>query len=84
MLKVYSKAGCVQCTATLRFLKKHKVHYTEIRIDRDDKAREYVMDQLGATQAPVVQLPNGAWWSGFNPDKIKDGIDNGAVQVSLG
>lgn len=84
MVKLYSKASCVQCTATARFFKKNGVQYQEIKMDEDETAYEYITRELGATQAPVVELADGSWWSGFNPDKIKEGIANGTIQTNLG
>lgn len=83
MTKLYSKASCPGCTATLRAFKKLGVVFTEHRMDLDPEAQDYVMKTLGATQAPVVELADGTWWSGFNPDKIKGGIENGTIRTNI-
>ncbi|MBN7481012.1 glutaredoxin-like protein NrdH [Mycobacteroides abscessus subsp. massiliense] len=66
---VYSKPGCVQCTATIKALTKNGVRYTIRDVTVDDAARDTVM-KLGYTAAPVV-VAGADHWSGFRPDRIK-------------
>lgn len=68
-LTVYSKPGCVQCTATTRALDKARVSYTVVDLTTDDAARDYVL-ALGHLQAPVVVTETGYHWSGYRPDQI--------------
>lgn len=69
MITVYTKPGCVQCTATKKALDKAGLDYDLIDISLDDEARDYVM-ALGCLQAPVV-VNDGEHWSGFRPDRIR-------------
>lgn len=68
-IAVYTKSNCQQCTATKRWLAKHAVEYTEINLDEDHAAWDYVTD-LGAKQAPVIVTEHGTWWTGFRPDML--------------
>lgn len=73
---VYSKPGCVQCDATERWLKQHKVPYRKVDVTEDEAALEMVKN-MGYQQVPVVVVPfdyptaAGHHWSGFQPDKLK-------------
>jgi glutaredoxin-like protein NrdH len=78
---VYSKPSCVQCTATYRALDKAGLQYEVVDITEDAAAREYVMDDLGHLQAPVV-VAGGDHWSGYRPDQIKALADRAAVSVA--
>ncbi|MBR6459394.1 MAG: glutaredoxin-like protein NrdH [Actinomycetaceae bacterium] len=66
---VYSKEMCMQCNATKRALKKQGIAYTEVFLDKDTTALDYVKS-LGYSSAPVV-IAGASHWSGFRPDKIK-------------
>jgi glutaredoxin-like protein NrdH len=70
-ITVYTKPGCVQCTATKKALDKlaaDGLAYIMIDISVDTEAREYVMS-LGYLQAPVV-IAGGDHWGGYRPDRI--------------
>lgn len=69
---VYSKPACVQCTATKRALNNQGIRYEEIDLTTHDAALEYVTEDLGYSQAPVVVADdhNHNHWSGFRPDLI--------------
>lgn len=71
---VYSKPQCVQCDATKRSLRKAGIEFTEVDITETPSALEYVTEELGYVQAPVVVVEDGTdqdHWSGFRPDCIK-------------
>ena len=65
---VYTKPGCVQCTATYRALDNKGVQYEVRDVSTDETALEQVK-ALGYLQAPVVVTADDSW-SGFQPDKI--------------
>ena len=69
MITVYSKPACVQCKATIRYLDKLDADYAVIDITADDDARSHVMDDLGYTQAPVVETASDHW-SGYRPERL--------------
>lgn len=66
---VYTKPGCVQCTATRKALDRAGISYELVDITEDSSARDFVMS-LGYTSAPVV-VAGGEHWSGFRPDRIR-------------
>jgi glutaredoxin-like protein NrdH len=70
MMTVYSKPNCVQCTATYRALDGKSIEYQVIDLTTNAAALEYVMEELGYSQAPVVVVDEHDHWSGFRPDKI--------------
>lgn len=69
-LTVYSKAGCVQCTATLRALDAAGIAYRVVNLAGNPVALEHVKES-GFLQAPVVEGA-GNPWSGFRPDRIDE------------
>lgn len=69
-MTVYTKDNCVQCNATKRLLNKLDIPYTEVNVDNDSDAREFIKG-LGFLQAPVVVTDSDAW-GGYNPDKIRE------------
>lgn len=70
MMTVYSKPNCVQCTATYRALDGKGIEHQVIDLTTNAAALEYVMGELGYSQAPVVVVDEHDHWSGFRPDKI--------------
>ena len=66
---VYTKPGCVQCTATFKALDKNGVAYEKVDVTQNVDAYDYVMS-LGYLQVPVVITPTGHF-GGFRPDRIK-------------
>lgn len=72
VVTVYSKPACVQCNATYRALERAGVSYVVVDVTETPAALEYIMDELGYSQAPVVIVNDDEenHWSGFRPDKI--------------
>jgi glutaredoxin-like protein NrdH len=70
ILTVYSRPGCVQCTATYRALDRKGITYKPVDIDQTPGADE-LLRELGYLQLPVV-IVTGTWdgWCGFRPDYI--------------
>ncbi|MCS5524837.1 glutaredoxin-like protein NrdH [Curtobacterium flaccumfaciens pv. oortii] len=71
MITVYSKSSCVQCNATYRALDNAGVPYEVVDVTASAAAYEYVSDDLGYSQAPVVVVDEHDHWSGFQPDEIR-------------
>lgn len=67
---LYSKASCVQCTATRRRLDSRGLGYVEVDVTEDGAALRYVREELGYSSAPVIMLSAHQHWSGFRPDLI--------------
>lgn len=70
---VYSAGpACVQCKQTFDHLERRGVEFTKVDLRTKVAALEYVTDQLGYSQAPVVVVddePENHWY-GFRPDLI--------------
>ncbi|WP_249354088.1 glutaredoxin family protein [Microbacterium sp. 2FI] len=76
---------CQRCRLTRIRLEELGVPYREIDLtdDANRAAREFVTDDLGYSEAPVVVVdaePENHW-SGFQPDRI-DRLAGGAVATS--
>lgn len=70
---IYTKPGCFGCNKTEEKFKAAGVEYTIVDITEVDGAREYVVEELGYMQAPVVVVEDGTGqdhWSGLNPINI--------------
>lgn len=65
---VYSKSGCVQCTATYRRLERAGVDYDTVDVTTDPAAIEYIKS-LGHRSLPVVEVGD-KHWAGYRPDLI--------------
>ncbi len=55
MIVVYSKANCPFCDKAKALLKLKGVEYTEIRIDEDAAAREFIVGQGHRTVPQIYQ-----------------------------
>ena len=72
---VYSKNKCQKCRATKLQLTKYGVEYEEHNIDEEPEAREVVealAKEKGYLSMPIVVLDDGASWSDFQLEKIKE------------
>lgn len=74
VITVYSQPACMQCKATIRYLDKLAADYSVIDITADDDARSHVMDDLGYTQAPVVETDDGDHWFGYRPERLASAV----------
>lgn len=61
---------CMRCTITKRLLTQNGVAFIEVDIRTNPAAREYIVEELGYTEAPVVVVSDEDHWSGFRPDKL--------------
>lgn len=71
MVTVYSKPACVQCTATYRALDSKGIDYVVVDVTQVPAALEYITEELGYSQAPVVVVDEHNHWAGFRPDRIE-------------
>lgn len=71
-ITVYTKPNCMQCQMTYRALDSANLEYEVVDITEVPAALEYVTEELGYRQAPVVVVvDDDDHWSGFQPDQIK-------------
>ena len=78
---LYGKEDCFGCRKTKEKLDENQIHYTEVDIEKDLTAYEYVTGVLGYTQAPVVYvstIEGDIHWSGLQPQKIREHITHRA------
>lgn len=70
---VYSKPRCVQCDMTRKQLDRLGVEYTTVDVTDNPTALEFITEDLGYSQAPVVVVDQDPQnhWSGFRPDRLK-------------
>lgn len=61
---------CQRCKLTKQVMDQKGVEYLEVDIRTNPAAREYVVDDLGYSEAPVVVVDEHDHWSGFRPDQI--------------
>lgn len=61
---------CMQCTLTKRALVKAGLRFEETNLRNNPAALEYIQNELGYSQAPVVVAGDEDHWSGFQPDQI--------------
>lgn len=69
---VIGRAGCVQCTATMRALDGRGIGYRHIDVDELPEGAADQLRALGFAQLPVVQVAGMSSWSGFRPDRIAE------------
>jgi glutaredoxin-like protein NrdH len=80
IVTVFEKPNCIQCTQSKKLLDKLEIDYKTIDITVDTEAYEYIVNNLGYKQAPVITVESedhldGLSWSGFMPELIK-GLKN--------
>lgn len=79
-ITIYSKpykSGCFQCDKTKDLFDAAGISYMFVDITSNDAALEYISEDLGYAQAPVVLVEIGGTlnhWSGLNPPKIQQAI----------
>lgn len=85
---IYTKSECWGCGKTKDLLQKAGVEYTEVDMEQDQAAYNYVTQTLGYRQAPtvVVSAPEGEHhWSGLQPHNIRKHIthrDEAALEAA--
>lgn len=81
MLTVYSKTVCPYCVNAKNYLKNNGIEFTEINIEQDPAAREFVMSE-GHRTVPQIYLNGkvfvaGGWQglSKMNPEQIRQELE---------
>lgn len=75
-IELYSKPMCVQCNQSKKTLDKLGLNYVVADVTEDEKAYEFVTQELGYSAAPVLVIKNDSGdvvssWSGFQPEKLE-------------
>ncbi|HEY8718593.1 glutaredoxin domain-containing protein [Pengzhenrongella sp.] len=66
---VYTRPGCVQCTATKRALAQARVPHLVVDVDDHPEVLD-TLRELDALALPVVVTSTGHW-TGYRPDQIR-------------
>lgn len=66
--------GCAQCRLTKQVLQDAGLAFADVDLadPANAAARDYVTEDLGYAQAPVVVIDDHQHWSGFQPALIKN------------
>lgn len=69
---VYTKPDCPNCDKTKAYFEAKGIPYTAVDITENAAALEYITDELGYSQAPVVvnNSDDQDHWSGLRRDKL--------------
>ncbi|QQQ64325.1 glutaredoxin family protein [Paenarthrobacter ureafaciens] len=69
---VYIKPECPNCERTREYFDSKGITYTAVDVTEVPTALEYITDELGYTQAPVVvnNSDDQDHWSGLRRDKL--------------
>lgn len=68
-LTIYTTPGCVQCRMTINKFSQAGIEPQVIDLNDNPEAREWVTNDLGYSQAPIV-VYGEEHWSGLRPDNI--------------
>ena len=63
--------ACMQCRLTKTALTTAGLGFEEIDVRQAPAALDYIQQDLGYSQAPVVVVDDQDHWSGFQPDQIR-------------
>ena len=74
-ITVYTKPGCFGCRKTIEKFRAAAVDLHIVDLTQTSAALEYVTEDLGYSQAPVVVVDDESHWSGLNPANIQRVID---------
>ena len=83
MLTIYSKANCPFCVQAKNFLTQKNIEFTEVKIDEDTAAKEFVLSR-GHRTVPQVYLGETLFVEGgftglskLTEDQIKEKLNVG-------
>lgn len=78
-ITLYSKPGCFGCRKTAEKFTACGVPFQEVDLTTTPAALEYITEELGYSQAPVVVVDDHFHWSGLRPDLIDQVATSAAV-----
>ncbi|MBG0741715.1 glutaredoxin family protein [Paeniglutamicibacter antarcticus] len=81
-ITVYSKPGCFGCRKTAEKFTTQGIPFQEVDLTTTPAALEYVSEELGYSQAPVIVVDDHFHWSGLRPDMIEEAIAAFHTQAS--
>lgn len=81
-ITIYTKPGCFGCRKTTEKFLAANVDFTEVDLTEEPAAMEYITEDLGYSQAPVVVVDDEFHWSGLDPTNIDRAIAGVRQEVS--
>lgn len=69
VVKLYTKNNCPACKMTKRWLQSHDINYTELNVEEDIEAMNYLVS-VNKRTLPQIESEVGDW-QGFRPDKLR-------------
>ncbi|MAG45655.1 MAG: NrdH-redoxin [Nanoarchaeota archaeon] len=75
-VKVYTSTTCGYCNVLKDFLKKHKIEFEEIDVNKDETATKEMVEKTGTRGVPVTVIDN-------NFDKAIIGFDEAKLKGQL-
>ncbi len=82
-ITLYSKPGCFGCRKTAEKFTALGVPFQEVDLTTTPAALEYVSEELGYSQAPIVVVDEHFHWSGLRPDMIDKAISAAGAQAGV-
>lgn len=73
---LYTKPGCFPCAKTLQKFQEAGIDPRVIDLTENPAALEYVSEELGYSQAPIVVIDDEFHWAGLNPGCIERAIQS--------
>jgi len=70
---VYSTESCPFCVDAKNFLKKNKIPFKDINVNKDKKAAAEMIQKSGQTGVPVIDV-DGEIITGFDQEKLKKAL----------
>ena len=71
---LYTKPGCFPCRKTLQKFQEAGIEPRVGDLTENPAALEYVTEELGYSQAPIVVVDDDFHWSGLDPLSIERAI----------
>jgi glutaredoxin-like protein NrdH len=81
-ITIYTKPGCFGCRKTTEKFTEAHVVFTEVDLTAEPAALEYVTEELGYSQAPVIVVDDQFHWSGLDPTNIARAITFARQEVA--
>ena len=77
IVTMYSTTWCGYCRRLKTLMQREGIEYTEVDIERDPAAADFVMKVNGGNQTvPTVHFPNGAALTNPSIDQVKAQLAN--------
>ena len=81
-ITLYAKPGCFGCRKTAEKFTAAGIPFDEVDLTTTPAALEYVTEDLGYSQAPIVVVDEHFHWSGLRPDMIDRAVAAASAPAS--